>query len=130
MVIMLPFYLWNPKAFLESTIFYLSGNDPHSYPVSGYGLGSLLHELGFIRNVHAYYPFVYWQVGIGIPVLAFLVWYLYKKATVGRLIFSYGVFLFVFWYLARYFNNSHLGYLSMVFITAYFWMLQEPQHEK
>lgn len=119
--VMVPFYLWNPKAFLESTIYYLSGNDPHSYPVSGYGLSSILHQIGTIKNVHAYYPFTYWQIGFGVPVLVILIWYLYKKPTVGKLIFSYGIFLFVFWYLARYFNNSHLAYLSMVFITAYFW---------
>ncbi|HXS15322.1 MAG TPA: hypothetical protein VN711_04285, partial [Candidatus Saccharimonadales bacterium] len=121
LVIAVPFYLWNPKAFLESTIYYLSGNDPHSYPISGYGLGAMLNQFGVIKNVHAYYPFTYWQVGIGVPVLAVLIWSLYKKPTVTKLIFSYGIFLFVFWYLARYFNNSHLGYLSMVFITAYFW---------
>lgn len=120
-----PFLLWNPKAFLESTIFYLSGNDPHSYPISGYGLSAMLHEFGFIKDVHAYYPFVYWQVGIGLPVLVLLLWYLHKKPAVTKLIFSYGIFLFVFWYLSRYFNNSHLGYLSMVFLTAYFWESEE-----
>src|SRR5258706_6630887 len=43
-IIILPFLLWNPQAFLQSTVFYLSGNDPHSYPVAGYGVGSMLHQ--------------------------------------------------------------------------------------
>lgn len=119
-IIVLPFFFWDQKAFLDSTIFYLSGNIPHGYPISGYGLGALLHELGIIKDAHQYYPFWIWQVIIGTPLLIALVLYLKKTPSVGRLILVYGVFLFIFWYLSRYFNNSHLGYLSLVFITAYF----------
>ncbi len=118
--IVVPFFMWDAKGLLDSTIFYLSGNTPNSYPISGYGLGMLLNQLGFIRDINVHYPFQIWQVLIGIPVTIVLVIYLRKQASVGRLILAYGIFLFVFWYLSRYFNNSHLGYLSLVFITAYF----------
>ena len=121
LIIVLPFFLWNPHAFLASTLLYLSGNDPHSYPVAGYGLGSLLHQIGIIKNVNAYYPFTIWQVVIALPVLGLLINLQRKNNSIGKMITFYGLFLFVFWYLSRYFNNSHLGYLSMVFITAYFW---------
>ena len=124
--IMLPFYLWDPNSFMEDTISYLSGTIPTSYPISGYGLGMLLSELGFITNRIAYYPFIIWQILIVLPVLFFLTRYLIKQPTVKRMIVSYGILLFVYWYLSRYFNNSHLGYISLVFITAYFW----PEHEK
>lgn len=119
--ILLPFFVWNPQAFLASTIYFLSGNGMHSYPVAGYGLGMLLHQLGIIKDVHAYYPFALWQIGIGLPILVILSWYLWKKPSLARLILFYAIFLFVFWYLARYFNNSHVGYISMVLITAYLW---------
>jgi len=117
----LPFFLWNQKAFLDSTVFYLSGSIEHSYPISGYGLGKLLNELGIIKDVHVYYPFWIWQVIIGIPLAVLLMRFLRDTPSVQKLIIVYGIFLFVYWYLSRYFNNSHLGYLSMVFITAYFW---------
>ncbi len=120
-VIVLPFFFWNPNAYLSSTIFYLSGNTAHSYPISGYGLGALLNQLGFIKDVHSYYPFWLWQLLIGLPFLIWLVNWQKKENSISRLIIVYGLFLFVFWYLSRYFNNSHLGYLSMIFITAYFW---------
>lgn len=115
-----PFFFWNSKAFLNSTIFYLSGNTTHSYPIAGYGLGMLLYQAGIIKNVHQEYPFIIWQIVICLPLLIGLVIWLSKKNTVVRLVLSYGIFLFVFWYLNRYFNNSHVGFLSMVFITAYF----------
>lgn len=121
LIIIAPFLIWDARAFVESTVLYLSGFTSHSYPVSGYGLGMFLHEIGVIKDVHAYYPFVLWQTIIGVPLFVVLAMFLRKEASVRRLILVYGIFLFVYWYLSRYFNNSHLGYLSMVFITMYFW---------
>lgn len=121
LAIVVPFYLWDPKAYIGSTILYLSGNVEHSYPISGYGFGKLLEELGVITDLHAYYPFIYWQIAIALPVMIILLWYVWKKPSVKNLIVSYGIFLFVYWYFSRYFNNSHLGYLSLIFVTAYFW---------
>lgn len=116
-----PFYLWSPMSYIASTISYLSGNTAHSYPISGYGFGMILNQFGFIKDVHPYYPFQVWQVIVGLPLLVVLLIPLWKKPTVQRLVLSYALFLFVFWYFSRYFNNSHVGYISMVLITAYFW---------
>ncbi len=121
LAIIFPFLLWNQKAFLDSTVLYLSGATFRSYPISGYGLGMLLNQMGVIKDLHQYYPFILWQAIVGIPLAAGLIFYLKKSPSVSRLILTYGVFLFIFWYLSRYFNNSHLGYLSLVFIAAYFW---------
>lgn len=120
-VLVSPFLIWDYRSFLDSTVFYLSGTAQNSYPVSGYGLGMILNQAGVIKDVHEYFPFHIFQIVIGVPLAWFLVVYLKKNPSVSRLIAVYGLFLFVFWYLSRYFNNSHLGYLSMVFITAYFW---------
>lgn len=120
-LVLLPFVLWDYRALLDSTVFYLSGTAQNSYPVSGYGLGKLLNQMGVIKDIHQYFPFHIFQIIIGAPLIFFLIRFLKKNPTVSRLVLIYGIFLFVFWYLSRYFNNSHLGYLSMVFITAYFW---------
>lgn len=125
-VIVLPFFFWDPKAFLDSTLFYLSGNVSHGYPVSGYGIGMVFSQMGIIKSVDQYYPFWIWQIIIGIPLAVVLIRNLKNNLSVGRLILIYGIFLFVFWYLSRYLNNSHLGYLSLIFITSYFW----PENEK
>ena len=124
--ITLPFFLWDQHAFINSTILYLSGQTDHSYPISGYGLGMLLHQLGLIQDRSAYYPFVIWQVIVCLPLFGFLLYYLKRQPTLRRMILAYGIFLFVYWYMSRYFNNSHLGYLSLIFLTAYFW----PESDK
>jgi len=125
-IIVLPFVWWDAKAFLESTVLYLSGSIDTSYPVSGYGFGMLLSEWGVIQDRFAYYPFFWWQLLFGLPVLVVSLLFLKKYPTVKTLILSYGIFLFVYWYFSRYFNNSHIAYLSMIFITAYFW--EEKNH--
>ncbi|MDO8658790.1 MAG: hypothetical protein Q7K55_08665 [Candidatus Levybacteria bacterium] len=119
-IIIVPFFLWNQKSFLDSIIFYLSGSTEYSYPISGYGLGQLLKSFGLIKDVYSYYPFYIWQIIFCAPLGVLLIKYFSKNRNVKTLILTYGIFLFVFWYLSRYFNNSHLGYLSLVFITAYF----------
>jgi hypothetical protein len=125
-LIVLPFFFWDAQAFFKSTIFYLSGNVSHSYPISGYGWGMVLHQLGIIKNLHLFYPFWAWQLIVCLPLAAVLFRWLAKSPEVWRLIACYGIFTFVFWYFSRYLNNNHLGYLSMVFITAFFW----PKKEK
>lgn len=127
-IIVLPFVFWDIKAYFDSTIFYLSGNTAHSYPISGYGFGALLREFDFIKDSNSHYPFWMWQTLIGLPLMIWLINWQKKENSVQKLIIIYGIFLFVFWYFSRYLNNSHLGYISMVFITAYFW--PENDNEK
>lgn len=118
LVIALPFFLWDASAFLDSTILYLSGNAPHSYPVGGYGVGMLLYSAGIIRDIHAYYPFVFWQIVLCVPLLAGLIAWMKPRPSQSNMVMSYAVFLMVFWYVSRYFNNSHLGYISMLFVLG------------
>lgn len=129
-VINLPFLIWDKKSFTDSTIGYLSGMVEHSYPISGYGWGKILQQMGLIKDINAYYPFYIWQIIVGIPLIIFLIKYLSKTLGVGRLILVYGIFLLFFWYFSRYFNNSHLGYLSLVFVTAYFWPKKSESESK
>jgi len=118
LIITLPFFLWDPRAFLDSVICYLNGTSLHSYPVSGYGFGMVLYAAGFIKDIHAYYPFIIWQLIFCVPLFIVLMRSLLKNTTHTSLMFSYAIFLTVFWYFSRYLNNSHLGYISMLFVLA------------
>lgn len=126
--ITIPFFLWNPKAFVDSTILYLAGNTEHSYPISGYGFGMLLHQFGFIKDLNSAYPFLLWQIVIVVPSLIVLFYYLKKQHNVRMLILTYGVLTFIYWYFSRYFNNSHLGYLTLIFLAAYFWPVNDGKN--
>ncbi|MCL4359714.1 hypothetical protein M1555_00465 [Patescibacteria group bacterium] len=122
-----PFLLWDPKAFLDSTVWYLSGNTAGSYPISGYGFGMVLYEFRLIRDIHAYYPFAFWQLGLGIPVLLWSLRYYLKHPDTPHLLVGYAVTLSVIWYFSRYFNNSHMAFLATLFMLAVlkFWDTQK-----
>lgn len=115
----LPFLLWDTKAFIDSVILYLSGGTLHGYPVSGYGLGMVLYDWHVIKNIHDYYPFMIWQIAIGLPLIFVLLrWIIKNPFSFSRMLISYGVLLFAVWYVSRYFNNSHLAYISSIFIVG------------
>lgn len=118
-VVMGPFLVWNPQAYWESTISFLQGSTPYSYPVAGYGFGMVLYQMGVIKDIHAYYPFIFWQVVIALPVVSLLLGWFRASVSAGRLLIAYSIFLFVFWYFSRYFHNSHLGYISLVLSVGY-----------
>ncbi len=119
-VILGPFLVWDAPSYWQSTVVFLQGMTPVSYPVVGYGWGMVLYQLGIIKDIHAYYPFLYWQTAVSVPIAWFLLRWLRAKLTAGRVLIAYGVFLFVFWYFSRYFHNSHLGYISLVMSVGYF----------
>ena len=114
-VVTVPFLLWDTKAFLDSTVFYLSGASEHAYPISGYGFGMLLYSIGIIKDIHQYFPFWFWQALFGVPTLIWSLVFLKRKPTMSRLLMLYGLTLFVVWYFSRYFNNSHLSYIATIF---------------
>lgn len=111
-----PFLMWDAKAFLDSVIFYLSGNSPNSYPISGYGLGMLLIGFGVISNTHAFYPFMMWQLTLGMLGLVAGIAALKKYQSIGFIFIIHAVTLFLFWYTSRYFNNSHVAYIATLLI--------------
>lgn len=113
-----PFLLWDPQAFLDSTVRFLNGTTRFGYPISGYGLGMVLNQFGKIPDIHAYYPFIIWQILIGVPVLVMSLRWFTRKPAMSKLFIGYAVTLLVFWYLSRYFNNSHLGFISSLLILG------------
>ena len=114
----LPFLLWDAKAFIDSIILYLSGGTSTGYPVSGYGLGMMLYEFEVIKDIHAYYPFVLWQLLLGVPTLIWMIRYLLAKPRMSRLLIGYAVTLLFVWYVSRYFNNSHVTYIGTLLILG------------
>lgn len=125
-----PFLWWDAKAFIDSVVLYVSGGTAAGYPVSGYGLGMVLYDLGIIKDIHAYYPFILWQIALGVPAMIISLRFMAKKLRISRLFVGYAVTLLVVWYVSRYFNNSHVVYVGTLFILGVLKDLDERQYEK
>jgi hypothetical protein len=118
LLISLPFIIWDAGALLESVVFYLSAGGETGYPVSGYGFSMILYENGIITGIRDYFPFIVVQLCIGLPILFGLIYWIIQKPTMSKFFLSYGIFLFIIWYFSRYFNNSHIAFLSSVFLLG------------
>ncbi len=114
-LITLPFLVWDPQAFLNSVIFYLSAGGKTGYPVSGYGMSMILYSTGIIKGLHDYFPFMVLQLIFGIPTLFATIWFLIKKPSIWRFFIGFSLTLFAFWYTSRYFNNSHIAVVAGLF---------------
>ncbi len=118
MIFTVPFLVWDFRAFIDSVILYVSGGTAHGYPIAGYGFGMILYEFGIIRDLHGNFPFIIFQLGIGIPVMLAALWLFIKKPTISNMLYGYAFTLLAVWYFSRYLNNSHLAYVGTLFIIA------------
>lgn len=120
LAIMIPFIAWNPLAFYQDTIAYPAGTLTTSYPINGYGLSVLFYKLGLVKNLTDYLPM--WVIQI--PITLLLYYLLLKKQffdnNLGRMIGCYAVLIMVYWLLSRFFHDNYVGFVSQMFLLAYF----------
>jgi hypothetical protein len=105
----LPFLLWDAASFVDDTYLYLSGQSASSYPIVGLGFGGMLVDLGFVRDKNAYFPFILFQLAFSIPLLIFSLRRQWRRSTVQRCWFGYGLLLLCFTFFSRFFSDFYLG---------------------
>jgi hypothetical protein len=127
LLLFIPFIAWNAKAFMDSVILYLSTGGPTGYPISGYGLSMILYSSGLIKDLHANYPFLLWQLAAGIPTVILTLWFFIRQPSYSRFYFSFAVTLFAFWYTSRYFNNSHVAVIATLISLGILFHLDEKK---
>ncbi len=113
-----PFLLWSPTDFFDDVWRFASGSAALSYPTSGLGLGQWLVSSGVLRSQYDYWPAGIFQAILGVPLLILTLWRQRQANTFSNLFQHYGLLLFGVWFVARYFNDSHLGYLTLIFIIS------------
>jgi hypothetical protein len=115
-----PFLLWDARAFIEDIYHYPAGTLPASYFIKGYGLSKILANAGGYAVPTAAQLLL-------LPWLIFLMFWTRRQPTLSRVVLSYGLFLWPFWFLARFFNNNYLGVLVAVFLIALLLMYDEQK---
>ena len=120
LLIILPFLIWNPKAFYEAIIAYPLGITKNSYPINGFGAAVLLYKMGFARSVTDSLPI--WKLQV--PIVLFTGYLLLKRQkeqnSLANLVYHYAIFLFVFWFFSRFFHDNYVGFVSQLFLISYF----------
>jgi len=127
LLLVVPFLLWNPSAFLDDTFFYMSGQSASSYPIRGVGVGSLLVAAGVISDSTAYFPFAPLQVASCLPLLIFLLHRQISRNDLRQCWLGYGLLLMTFSFFSRFFNHTLLG---VVVVAIGIGLLTEDQHRE
>jgi len=123
------FLIWDAGSFISDTFQKLMGGLESNYPISGIGFSNLLLEMNIINNQWDNYPFWICQLVIGLIALFVLLKWQKINNDISFLLLAYALFLFIVWYFARYFHESHLFYIIYVLSLAYIFKLNESKND-
>ncbi len=125
-ILILPWFLWNPPAFIDDVINYLTGSSITSYPISGIGFGSWLISVGLLSSNTAQFPFGIFQLAIGLPLLLIVLRRQWTEKNLNTAVAGYGLILFVLQFFSRLFNDNYLGLIIAVMAIGLLMHSPEP----
>jgi 4-amino-4-deoxy-L-arabinose transferase-like glycosyltransferase len=108
LVLILPFLVWNARAFVGDTLLYNFGSGAEAYPIQGLGLSSWLLQAGIIHGPRDAFPFLLLQIPL--VILAWIVaWrWLSRRPRSGDAILWMGIAFFVFLFANRFAQQAYL----------------------
>ena len=128
LLVILPFFLWNPGAFYTDTVAFPASRAEFLYPIRGFTIGRLLMGSGIIPSFFAPFPFQLLQLLVGVPLLILLLRYQIKRGL-SALPVAAAVFIFVTGYFSRFFHENYVGVLiALISIGILLDLSQEKEH--
>ena len=119
-LLMAPFLLWNPKAFIEDIYSYIAGGLVTSYPINGFGFSVMLYRLGVVKSITDYLPAWIYQIPITGAVFYYLVKRQRRQNTISLMVGNFAILLLVYSFLARFFHDNYVGFIAQLFLISYF----------
>ena len=113
-----PFLAWNPGALVDDVWRWSNGTSETAYQIWGWGASNLTLALGWVSSRFDYWPFWLPQLVLSLPLLLILLWRQLGENTVGRALWSYGLFLLAFFFVSRFLNENYLGYILACLILG------------
>jgi uncharacterized membrane protein len=118
LVTIAPFFLWNPGAYWADTVSFVSGSDPHRYPIQGYGFSEILLLLKIIPSPSAYFPFSILQVLVALPVFVLGIRRVLARPTLATALCWATATLALFLFFSRFVNDNYLAVVLFLAVLA------------
>jgi uncharacterized membrane protein len=118
LVTIAPFFLWNPGAYWADTVSFVSGSDPHRYPIQGYGFSEILLLLKAIPSPSAYFPFSILQALAALPLFAFGIRRVVRRPTLATVLLWATATLALFLFFSRFVNDNYLAVVLFLAVLA------------
>ncbi len=115
-IFVVPFFLWNPAAFLDDTWAFNVGLSEVSYPLGGtpgYGFANWINAFGLVPSRFHYFPFGIIQAVVLLPLLGVLLRRQRAHPTIAALLAHFSLFLLLFLYFSRLFHHNYLGLIFL-----------------
>jgi len=118
-LVVLPWLLWNPVAFVGDILYFQSTPAGGGYPVSGLSAGVLLLAVGVLRSPLD--PFPYWlpQLMFSLPLLFVFLRRVKVHRDLREMLIGYGLVLFTVAFFSQFFHDNYLGYIVAVLALAW-----------
>jgi len=114
-----PFFLWNPRAFVEDTVLFIIGGIPDSYPIGGMSLRALLAPSQPHTQI---FSILQWAVPL--PLLALTGYLTWRQRSLRTTLALQTVFFAVTIFFGRFLNVQYVGYLLIQLVLS-LW-IREP----
>ncbi len=111
LVIIGPYFLWQPTAMIDDVWRWSAGTSDTAYQIWGWGASNLLLAAGWVSDRFAYWPFWIPELVVGSALLAAL---LKKQAgvnTPARVLWGYSLWLLAFFFVSRFLNENYLSFI-------------------
>lgn len=125
LVVVVPFIAWDPAAFFTDVFAYPAGNVAVNYPIRGHTIGTLLVAIGAISSPLDPFPFWILQLLGGLPLLVVLLKYQWQRNTAGSLLLCCGIYIFVFGFTSRFFQDNYVGFVIALILLGIIWNMAE-----
>jgi hypothetical protein len=117
LVLVLPFFVWNPGAFVNSTYKFNVGLVPDNYPLGGtpgFGFAMLAAVFHWAPDRTAHFELTPYVLLTALPLAILLLWRLAQQPSTSQAML--GAFLVSFWiyFFSRIFHNNYLGVLAFL----------------
>ncbi|MFX0092997.1 MAG: hypothetical protein ACFFBD_14655 [Candidatus Hodarchaeota archaeon] len=123
-LITLPFFLWDPTAFIDDIFLFNSGLTEYPFPIrgnAGYGFASIVLFFGLVSSTSDYFPFWIFQLLFGIIPLYFglkKVYLIENKKFWPTILFYYCCLTFILLFFGRFFHDNYIGYLFAILVLS------------
>ncbi len=112
LLVVLPYFLWNPSAMVDDVWKWSAGTSATAYQIWGWGASNLVLTLGWVKTRFDAWPFWLPELLVGAPFMSALLVRQWRTNTLARALWCYGLFLLAFFFVSRFLNENYLGYIT------------------
>jgi len=106
-----PWFIWNPIAMYDDVWRWSAGIGPTGYQIWGWGASNWVLAFGLVSDRFEYWPFIIPGALLGLPLLLLALRQQARRNSLNTMLYGYGLFLLIFFYVSRFMQPNYLGYI-------------------